>query len=502
MPKPDETDRPAEPAPSTVYRSAATAVGLAWSMRLIGLVSVLVLARLLTPRDFGIVGLAMATVALVDIFSALGLRQALLRIEKPDRDHLDTAWTIQLLLLVFLAAVLAALAPLAARFYGEPALGPVVALLAVRFLFYGLANIGIVDFDRNLDFGRDLRMRMSVRLLSLAGTVVAALALQSYWALVIGLILQSALHAAASYVVHPFRPRFSLARRAELLGVSLWIFLAYAAQVVHHQLERLVIGRFAAMPVVGLYSVSKDLASIFTQEIATALNRVTFVTTARHGLRESPERIAVMIGAYAMIAAPLGLGLAAVAEDAVTLLLGAQWREAAPLLQLIAPASALYAVYKLVVSSLQASGHAPLAALISCAGTALAALLLIGTALTGGGPLAIATAALAASGTLLIVGILVIARIAGVPTIRLFGAAARPFAAAGAMLLLLRATDWSTPYAALDLAISVGVGALVYAAGQLLLWAASWCPAGAEAEAIGLLRRFGKRRGPHSLATR
>src|SRR5687767_3729415 len=223
----DEAARGAPPAPARgVYRSAATAVAISWSLRLIGLVSVVALARLLSPADFGIVALAMSVIALVDIFSALGLRQALLRIAEPDRAHYDTAWTIQLLVLTFLAVVLIAEGPLAARFYGEPALGTVIAVLACCFVIDGLANIGVVDFDRHLDFGRDLRMRVSVRLTAFAVTISAALLLRNYWALVIGMVSLSVLNAAASYLFHPFRPRLSLAKRAELLGVSLWMFLA------------------------------------------------------------------------------------------------------------------------------------------------------------------------------------------------------------------------------------------------------------------------------------
>src|SRR4028119_2018734 len=119
----DPLSGPPPPA-AGVYRSAATAVVIAWSLRLIGLVSVLVLARLLTPEDFGLGALAMSVLALVDIFSALGLRQALLRIAKPERAHYDTAWTIQLLVLSVLAAILIAIAPLADGLHQEPALAP------------------------------------------------------------------------------------------------------------------------------------------------------------------------------------------------------------------------------------------------------------------------------------------------------------------------------------------------------------------------------------------
>lgn len=478
----------AEYGRAAVYRGAATAVALAWSMRLIGLVSVLVLARLLSPADFGIVGLAAAFIALIEVFSSLGLRQALLRTRDPDRSHYDTAWTIQLLVFVGLAVLVAALGPLAASFYQEPALGPVLAVLSLRFLLYGLINIGIVDFDRNLDFGRDLRMRLVSRIGGLVATVALAVWLQSYWALAIGLVCQSALHVVASYVAHPFRPRFSLARRSEMLGVSIWILIASAAQVAHRQVERLVIGRFAAIDLVGLYSVSKDLSAIFTEEIATALNRVTFVTTARTGrpLRDTPDRLPTMLGAYAMIAAPLGLGLAATAEDAVAVLLGDQWAGAAPLLQLIAPASALYAVYKLIASSLQASGMEKGAASLSCAGAAVAAAALIAAALNGGGAIVIAATALIVSAALLATGTLVIARVARTSAMRLGGAVVRPFTAALAMLVLVRAAAPETGSPILDLAFAAAAGGAAYFAALLLGWIATGRPRGAESDAVTL----------------
>ena len=491
----DKAEAAATPGRAAFYRGALTAIALAWSLRLIGLVSVLVVARLLSPRDFGIVGLAMATVALVEIFSALGLRQALLRIAAPERAHLDTAWTIQLALMVLLGLVLAALAPAAALFYGEPALAPVIAVLALRFLFLGAVNIGIVDFDRNMEFGRDLKMRLGVRLAAFAATVAAAVLLRSYWVLVIGLVLQSALHMAASYVFHPYRPRLSLAKRSELLGVSIWMFLAYAAQVIHHEVERLVVGRFAAMHMVGLYSVSKNLSSIFTQEIATALNRVTFVTTARAGpLSDDPARVTRMLGAYAMIAAPLGLGLAATAEDAVAVLLGAQWRDAAPLLQLIGPAAALYAVHKLVLSSLQASGLARGAAWLSGAGAMLAVISLAATAIVSGSATAVASAALAVNAVVLIGGLVALARIAQTGIGRLAAAVARPFAAAGAMLLFVRAMP-ETGIALANFALGVGGGAAAYAGALLLLWLAVGRPPGAEAEGVTLIGDLSRRVG-------
>lgn len=477
-----------------IYRSAMLAVLMQWSLRLIGLVSVFILARLLTPADFGLVGLAMATIALVEIFSVIGLRQALLRIDAPGRDHLDTAWTIQLALFVVLAVVLALLTPLASNFYDQPALTPIMLVLSLRFVFLGLVNIGIVEFDRNMEFGRDMRMRVATRLLAFVGTIAAAVLLRSYWALVIGLVLQSALHAGMSYVAHPYRPRLSLSRRRELLGVSLWMFLSASAQVMHHQIERIVIGRFFSVHVLGLYSVSKDLGAMFTQEIATALNRVTFVTTARGGrpLSEAPERLGTMLGAYAMIAAPLGLGLAATADEAVRVLLGEQWRSAAAFLVILAPASALYAVYKVIASSLNAAGWQRTAAALSCGGMIAAAVVLPIAGAAGMNPSGIALLAAGVSLLLLAAGTLTIARIASTRAWRLAGHVARPFAAASAMLICIRLAGLDTGSPLADLAINAALGASIYAAALLLLWLVFSRPAGAEAqaaEALAAVRR-------------
>jgi lipopolysaccharide exporter len=130
-----------------------------WSLRFIGLISVFILAHLLDPDDFGIMGLAVAALALVELLGAVGLWQALLRIKDWDREHLDTAWTIQLILFGAMGLLALCSAPLVARFYGQPALTAVLAVLSLRFLALGLANIGVVEFDRKLTFGRDLRMR-------------------------------------------------------------------------------------------------------------------------------------------------------------------------------------------------------------------------------------------------------------------------------------------------------------------------------------------------------
>lgn len=477
-----------------VYRGAALAVALTWSLRAIGLLSVFIMARLLTPSDFGVVGLAMTAVAMVEMFSYLGLWQALVRLPDPDRSHLDTAWTIQLGMFASLALVLFAIAGPVADFYREPRVEAVIYALSLRFLMLGLSNIGTVAWERDLDFGRDLKMRAGARLLSFGVTIVLALWLQSYWALVAGMIAQSMFQTIASYVMHPFRPRFSIERRRELLGVSLWIFAGIMAQIVQSQIERIVVGRTATTASVGAFAVSKDLSSILTQEIATALNRVTFVQTSRGGaFNEQGSRLATMLGGYAMMAAPMGLGLAAVSQSFIAVFLGSQWDAAASLVVPIAAASAVMAVYKLVASSLSAGGHERISAMLSIGGAALMGVIVMAVADRGPSPLAIAFAGLVASLALLAVGLATLATLSRHSTLRFVTAVVRPFIAAAIMFYALTHFPLVPGPALADLVVRGAVGAAIYFTALGLLWLASGRPTSAEGELLRVVRRVVRR---------
>lgn len=478
---------------NALYRSAMLAVTLQWAMRFIGLVSVFILARLLRPEDFGIMGLAVATLALVELLGAVGLWQALLRIKEWDREHLDTAWTIQLIVFGTMALLGVVTAPLVGHLYGQPALTAVVAVMSLRFVILGLANIGVVEFDRQLAFGRDLRMRIGSRLAAFFVTIAAALWFRNYWALVVGLMTQSSFYVVATYIAHPFRPRLSLKRRAELLGTSLWIFVHAVTQTVQMQIERLVMGRFSSAHVIGLYSVSKDLSEIFTQEIATALNRVTFVTVARNDEPLAPLTTAQILGVYAMIAAPMGFGLAATAESAIPLLLGWEWTAAAPFLSIVAVYSAFYAVYKVIASSLQAAGHARHAAYMSGGGALCLAVTVAGAAWIRPDAVTVAFAAFAANLLVLASGIAVIARYSRQNPFALGLHVFRPFAAAAAMAATVLLLGPDSGSAIVDLAGGVAIGILAYPLLLIGLWWASGRPPGGEREALTLLGEIRQR---------
>ena len=145
------------------------ALGAAWmmlmkfSIRLIGLVSTLILVRLLDPADFGIAAMAMTVVTAVQLLTMFGFDVAIIQNQNADKDDYNTAWTLNVALGLGAGLLLIALAYPAAGFYGRPELVAVYMALSLATIFQGLENIGRVDFRKHLHFNREFQFRVAVK---------------------------------------------------------------------------------------------------------------------------------------------------------------------------------------------------------------------------------------------------------------------------------------------------------------------------------------------------
>ena len=164
-----------------------TLVGAGWlvlwrvATRILGFVSTLILARVLLPADFGLVAIAMTYLAAFDAFSIFGLQDAIIRATEHDRGMFDTAFTLSVLRGLLNTLVIAATAPLAAHFFNEPRLTPLLLVLALFPAIEGTENIGIVEFRRDFRFEREFQLFLMPRLISVVFTIVTALMFHSYW---------------------------------------------------------------------------------------------------------------------------------------------------------------------------------------------------------------------------------------------------------------------------------------------------------------------------------
>ena len=200
-------------------------VALRSADRLLGFVSMLILARLLVPADFGLVALGMALVGGLAVFSEFSFDLALIQNQSASREHYDTAWTFGLIRGFLLAGLLFGLAHPAAMFFDDERLIDLIRAMAIFPLLSGFANIGVVDFRKQLVFRKEFAYRFTARLAGVVTTVIFAVLWQDYWALVAGQFANRGLRLVLSYAMHPFRPRLSLAKWRDLFHFSKWMFL-------------------------------------------------------------------------------------------------------------------------------------------------------------------------------------------------------------------------------------------------------------------------------------
>ena len=133
-------------------KGALWSLGTRWAIKLAGFLNTVIMARLLMPSDYGIVAMSMLVVEATHTFTDVGAETAVLRIEKPTRDEVDSAWTLRLFQNIFVGLFVVAIAPLAAGYFKEPRVEPVLFVFAACMCIYGLTNIGLTLAHKEFNF--------------------------------------------------------------------------------------------------------------------------------------------------------------------------------------------------------------------------------------------------------------------------------------------------------------------------------------------------------------
>ena len=483
-------------------RGAAWMLLLTFFDRSVGLVSTLILARLLVPADFGIVAMAWSFIFVAELLAAFGFDVALIHKQDATRRHFDTAWTMNVLLgVVILTLMLIAARPVS-DFYGQPAVFWVVCALAWSPLIAGFENIGVVAFRKDLEFRKEFAYQIIRRLVGFAITVPLAFLLRNYWALVVGTLASRLAGTIASYFVHPYRPRFSLAELESLFRFSRWLLLNNIVGFLKERSSDFVIGRLNGPAALGVYNVSYEIATMPTTALSAPINRALLPGFAR--IANDPEAMGAAyrnaIGMLSLIALPAAAGIFAVAPYLVPVALGQKWLAGVPLMEILAFNGGLLLIHSSICTALIAVGHPDRVVKTNAVYVVmllgLLALLVPRLGLPGA-----AYAALTASVLCTPVYLWQVKRTVGILPSEFLRAVIRPVAAAMAMALVVRliVPEWNEQMASMTalawLIAGVLIGVMTYVGVMLFLWLLAGRPDGAErvvlAQARQRLRRGG-----------
>ncbi len=492
------------PASTEIRRRIAVGAGwmvaMRWGDRLVGLASIALLARLLGPEDFGIVGYAVLLIGLLEIATALSTDTALIRDRSGGTDHYDAAWTLNILRGLAVGALVALAAVPAASFFGDPRLVLVMLLLAIGPIVDGFENVGVVAFRTSLEFDREFRFRMVSRLIGTGAAVVLALMMRDYHALVLGTLLRKVVHVGLSFLMHPFRPRIRFERVTEIFRFSRWMMLQNLVHGLGARLPALVLGREHGSGPLAFFSVAQELAALATTEIRAPIRRALLPGLVHEGTDRQRLQAALVeaTGVMALLTLPIPLGIALVAADLVPLVLGARWTDAVDVLQVLGLAAALGTLGSSSHLGYLVIGRASLAA-AGAVGQLLVVAPLLYVFVPSRGPVGAAMAVASATAVALIVDYAVARRVLGLDLRALAMVVYRPVIAAGGMWV---AVSWLRGLMPVghdpaghfaSLALSAVVGAVVYVLGLGLLWWGAGRAAGPERLVLSMMRWRGSR---------
>ena len=483
---------------------ARTVRGAGWviagrmGMRVLGLISTLILVRLLAPSDFGLLALASGLTQAVDCMMVLGTEEAVIRQNAPDRSVYDTAFTLNVIRGLIVTAIVLACAAPAADFFNDERLTGVMLIVALPPLLDGLSNIGTVDFRREMQFQKEAAIVVVPKFFGILATIAAALIHPTYIALLFGVATNQSLRCVMSYVMHPFRPRLSLRAWRGLIGYSLWTWWLSVAILFRERSDTFILGRLTNPSSVGLYSVGAEIAALPTSELVDPLCRASFAGFAAAN-REGASAVATwlrLLATAATIVLPAGVGLALVAHPLVRLAFGPAWDASVPVIQVLGIAGAMTVFGNISLHLLSAHGLLGRLTGIVFAGVMVRIVLLLilipPLGVTGAG-IAAAVAIVMEQSAMMIAAAWRFRVGPGALARGLW----RPIAATAAMAGGLLLTGLGAPVgdggAAAPLALAVALGAVSYAAVLVPLWALSGRPAGPEADILAWAGRAVRR---------
>jgi polysaccharide transporter, PST family len=326
-------------------RSGAVTFGSQGVSYAIHLVTVAILARLLTPEDYGLMAMVTAVTAFAAMFRDLGLSSATVQKEGLNEGQLSTIFWINVMLGVVLTVGVAACAPVIAWFYGRPELTAVTLVTSLSFVIVSLSVQQTALLTRQMRFGTSAAIHLSGSLVTLAVSVAVALQGGRYWALVWAGLAGSVWNTAGLWMVARWRPGWPVRGSGvlEMIRFGAHVTGFNVVSYFHRNLDNILIGKAWGADALGLYSRAYALLMLPISNLRAPLTRVAFPAMSR--LQNRPDEFRAYfrraVSLLAMTAMPLTAFLFAASHLMIELVLGPRWVAASEIFRVLSVAAFL-----------------------------------------------------------------------------------------------------------------------------------------------------------------
>ena len=322
-----------------VVKSGFWVFALRITDRLFYLTRLIILARILSPHDFGLLGIAMLAMLTLENFSQTGFQVALIQKKENIEDYLNSAWTIGILRGVVLFSILYFIAPYVAVFFNVPPAKPVIQVIGLSILLQAFTNIGIVYFQKELQFNKQFVYQLSGSLADFIVAVSTALILRSVWALVFGLLAGNLIRLIASYFIHPYRPHisFDMRKAKELFAFGKWILGSSILIFLITQGDDIFLGKLLGATMLGFYQMAYRISNMPSTEITSVISQVIFPAYSKlqHDIRRLREAYLRVLQVTTFLSFPIAGLIFVLAPDFTKIFLGEKWMPMVPVMKVL-----------------------------------------------------------------------------------------------------------------------------------------------------------------------
>lgn len=299
------------------------------SNRLLSLARTIILARLLSPNDFGLFGIALLALGALENISKTGFNQALIQKQGNIREHLDTAWVVQISRGLLLGLLLYFGAPLIAKFFDEPNAVMLMKTIGIGVFIFGFKNIGVVYFRKELEFKKEYIYLFSGTVADFGVAVIAAIIFRNAWALIFGYLSRAIVEIIASFLIQDFRPRLRLKVNSfkTLFSFGIWVWISGILIFLLTQGDDIIVGKIISVTALGLYQMAYKISNMPGTEITRVISQVAFPAYSKlqnsiERLREAYFRVLRLNTAVSVFVGGL---IFALSPEITTVLLGDKW---------------------------------------------------------------------------------------------------------------------------------------------------------------------------------
>lgn len=304
----------------------------------LGFLRLLILARLLTPADFGLVGVAWLILQILNTFTQTGIHQALIHKQQIEK-YLNTAWTYLLLRGIILYVLLFISAPLLSSFFNSPETSAIIRMIGITLLFEGLGNIGTIYFQKNLTFNKQFILQITGNTTDFIVAIGLALIFHNVWAIVLGALANSFVRMSIGYLLSNYRPRieFDKSKWKELSSYGKWIAGSNVLQFIYSQGDDILVGKILGTTSLGFYQLAYRISNLPATQITHIIGSVMFPAYAK--VKDDIHRVGKIylsvLQVIAFLSFFLGTMIILFAHDFTYLFLGEKWLPMVPAMQIL-----------------------------------------------------------------------------------------------------------------------------------------------------------------------